>query len=756
MAQFIFNTSEHLRANDSSGICALFNQWLSLPDAIITELERALAHANIDGLKLCSLGNSDSIADFFRSNYNFTCMYRMTEDQIRIVCFGLVQTYPYAIRCCHPFVKKMSGNYKCMDCQSSDVLASDSARAEQITAEMNTCAAEQDIRSRRPGMSPGELSSCRGVPIGWLRDWTTRHNCYHMTTANVVRLFIIPATAETRCRYIELPELQAADIAGPAHTFVSHCWGACWGDLVAAAADGGADPNRRVWIDVFAVRQWPCDVPDLDFAGTIAHCPSFLLVCSSLPEVLSMSDEDIVARNVGALSAATRHKIAFCRVWCLVEVNAAVTRAEQDEVPIVMKAGSHRYVQDSGHVEFISNVEMLRSMLQMIDIRYADATVAEDRMRILQGVEGQEGGFDRLNSKVRGAIAGGIACSYNPSIACAACGDREALALTMHAQLSVVYAAGAGFTMLLRKLLEAGANPNETDSDASSRSALMAAAAGGHTSCVEELLRRGVHVNRADDNGVTPLMCAAAGGHVDVLDILLRSNSIDVNATTAAAWTALMFAASAGHVACVEALIRGGADVAVEDSNGSSALRCAASGRHVKVVETLIEAGASFVTPGLSAADFEVGALILTTAWHVVYIATRISDGRRFSLKVRGYARFMNDMAPLHKEIALLLCLQGMSCVVQLEGVFMDTPEGLFPNRRSEQAYPILVEEYVEGGDLFDSVSNTVGNGQARNEGNIAAIYRSAFKALLRLNDRRLLTRYDIVDVDIMTIIYIV
>ena len=40
------------------------------------------------------------------------------------------------------------------------------------------------------------------------------------------------------------------DFALPApQSFGSHCWGAEWGLLVAALADG-ADPNRRVWIDV--------------------------------------------------------------------------------------------------------------------------------------------------------------------------------------------------------------------------------------------------------------------------------------------------------------------------------------------------------------------------------------------------------------------------------------------------------------------------------------------------------------------------
>jgi hypothetical protein len=39
-------------------------------------------------------------------------------------------------------------------------------------------------------------------------------------------------------------------------TFVSHCWGAPWGSLVTAITSGSCDPNRRVWCDLFAVRQW--------------------------------------------------------------------------------------------------------------------------------------------------------------------------------------------------------------------------------------------------------------------------------------------------------------------------------------------------------------------------------------------------------------------------------------------------------------------------------------------------------------------
>ena len=62
---------------------------------------------------------------------------------------------------------------------------------------------------------------------------------------------LVPATRDTRCRYAELPELKGC--FGPATVFMSHCWGAAFGDLIGAACHG-ARTDRVVWIDIFAVR----------------------------------------------------------------------------------------------------------------------------------------------------------------------------------------------------------------------------------------------------------------------------------------------------------------------------------------------------------------------------------------------------------------------------------------------------------------------------------------------------------------------
>ena len=82
----------------------------------------------------------------------------------------------------------------------------------------------------------GKLSQGRGVPIGWLVDFTIKNDCWEKKTQDVCKDYIWPATAARRCRYVELDHMQ--DIVGPAKTFISHCRAGKWGDLVAAVCDG--------------------------------------------------------------------------------------------------------------------------------------------------------------------------------------------------------------------------------------------------------------------------------------------------------------------------------------------------------------------------------------------------------------------------------------------------------------------------------------------------------------------------------------
>ena len=94
-----------------------------------------------------------------------------------------------------------------------------------------------------------------GISVEFLIGFTHAHECWEWPTWQVVRDVIKPATEHHgRCRYCELPCVQ--DFRGAPDVFASHCWGALWGDLVAAVSYG-AKQGRMVWIDIFAVRQWP-------------------------------------------------------------------------------------------------------------------------------------------------------------------------------------------------------------------------------------------------------------------------------------------------------------------------------------------------------------------------------------------------------------------------------------------------------------------------------------------------------------------
>jgi hypothetical protein len=84
---------------------------------------------------------------------------------------------------------------------------------------------------------------------------------------------------------------------GRTKTFISYDQAGSCGDPVAAILDGGADLTRKVWIDIFAVRQWLSDTPDLDFASTIELCESFLCVCLCVLSIETMSGRNIMSRK---------------------------------------------------------------------------------------------------------------------------------------------------------------------------------------------------------------------------------------------------------------------------------------------------------------------------------------------------------------------------------------------------------------------------------------------------------------------------
>lgn len=75
---------------------------------------------------------------------------------------------------------------------------------------------------------------------------------------------------------------------------------------------------------------------------------------------------------------------------------------------------------------------------------------------------------------------------------------------------------------ILKDLLNAGADGNETEKK-SGWSSLIFAANIGNIQAVDVLLSAGVAVNHQSNDGLTALIAAAGGGHKDVVQILLEA-----------------------------------------------------------------------------------------------------------------------------------------------------------------------------------------------------------------------------------------
>ena len=78
-------------------------------------------------------------------------------------------------------------------------------------------------------------------------------------------------------------------------------------------------------VDIFAVRQWPGNVADLDFRGVIKRCGALVVSTSpvdGLKEFLKNKERaDFFTTDEGNLA---KKATPFFRLWCIVELVAAI------------------------------------------------------------------------------------------------------------------------------------------------------------------------------------------------------------------------------------------------------------------------------------------------------------------------------------------------------------------------------------------------------------------------------------------------
>jgi TonB family protein len=131
----------------------------------------------------------------------------------------------------------------------------------------------------------------------------------------------------------------------------------------------------------------------------------------------------------------------------------------------------------------------------------------------------------------------------------------------------LIRAASGDDVLELIKLLATGKNVNETD--ASGWSALMYAAASGHSIPVRLLLYAGANPNQVSIGGDTPLIASASQGAWDA--DLVRSGA-KVNWQNREGQTALMFLAAHAKVDDLREALKAGASATLKDREGRTAV----------------------------------------------------------------------------------------------------------------------------------------------------------------------------------------
>ena len=189
-------------------------------------------------------------------------------------------------------------------------------------------------RGKKIDVSTLPSTAKRSVSLAFLSRFTEHFDLWDKSTVEVVKNVIVPATAEAKCCWSELPPEQsllrfdatqkgtgvtgsaatarAAELEqqfgrcvdlGPPQLFVSHAWTTPrgWGLLVTAleqfARHHGAAPEKlTVWVDVFVLNQH-------NYMNELQQLDQVIEVCANFVQVLD-----------------SREAVPLRRVWCLYEV----------------------------------------------------------------------------------------------------------------------------------------------------------------------------------------------------------------------------------------------------------------------------------------------------------------------------------------------------------------------------------------------------------------------------------------------------
>ena len=243
-------------------------------------------------------------------------------------------------------------------------------------------------------------------------------------------------------------------------------------------------------------------------------------------------------------------------------------------------------------------------------------------------------------------------------------------------------AAEQGNAVLVRSLLDGGADPNTSQVDG--MTALHWAVYHDDAETAGLLVRSGADVNIENRYGVPPLSVAATSGSADLVTLLLDGGA-NANTTLRGGETVLMTAARTGSLGAVRALLAHGADPTVLEQRDQTALMWAAAEGHAAVVHALVEVGAdvhatlkSGFTPMFFAVregHIDVVHTLLEVGSDVNEVLQRVKDGPDRAVNNASYRPVDDGITPLtmavrngHFELAVALAHAGADPNDQLSG----------------------------------------------------------------------------------------
>ncbi|KAL3474270.1 ankyrin repeat-containing domain protein [Aspergillus californicus] len=155
-------------------------------------------------------------------------------------------------------------------------------------------------------------------------------------------------------------------------------------------------------------------------------------------------------------------------------------------------------------------------------------------------------------------------------------------------------AATGGCNRVLRRLLQAGVNPNTRHNGSH---ALLQASTGRFPACTESvriLLANGASTGAVDDTrGRSALHWAASAGNSNIITVLLHAG-MDINIRSSwANETPLILAAQRAHYRAAAVLVAAGANTSLPDYFGHTPLEHAANNSILSLVQLLVNNGAN-------------------------------------------------------------------------------------------------------------------------------------------------------------------